>query len=211
MRPSMPKPFRSDPIESRTPAGSAAPRLFPALVLIAILAVILGVTYLTGAGRRDVAPVQATSAGGVADVVAGEPLQGPVVKAPPELNDASLTGRMQAMERESERVRARHQEYARRYSEERADASWAGPHEARMLDASRSDQIAQLQAEPQALDIDCKASMCRVVADFATRSVAEDWFTLFSIGGSGMPTASYEHSFNPDGTARVTIYGLMRN
>lgn len=209
----MPNPVRNDPIESRAPAGSVVPRLIPALVLIAILAVILGVTYLAGAGRRDVAPAPAaaaTSTGGASDVGAGQPLEGPVVQAPPELNDANLTSRMQAMERESEKVRARHQEYARRYSGERVDASWAGPHESRMLAASRSDQIAQLHAEPHALDIDCKATMCRVVADFATRSVAEDWFTLFSIGGSDMPNASYEHSFNPDGTARVTIYGLMR-
>jgi len=80
-----------------------------------------------------------------------------------------------------------------------------------MLAASKSIQIEQLHAEPQSLDVDCKTSMCRIQADFASESLANDWLTLFATNlGSEMPEASFQHSTNPDGTHRVLVYGLSR-
>jgi len=119
---------------------------------------------------------------------------------------------MEKAEIESQRqAQVQHQAFASRYAGEHVDAAWAGRKEATMLAATKSDQITLLHAEPRDLDINCKTSMCRIQADFATRGLAMDWFTLFSINvGGEMPNSTFQYSANPDGSWRVTIYGLSR-
>jgi hypothetical protein len=109
-------------------------------------------------------------------------------------------------------ARAQHDEFATRYREEDVDARWAARKETVLLNASTSSQIAELGAAPKHLDIDCKSSICRVQADFAVQSSAQDWVTLFLLNaGSQMPRSVFGHSVNPDRTIRVEILGYSRS
>jgi len=195
----------------RTPSGPALPRSRLPLVALALIAgVILAVT-LSRNLADDPSPGPAQPAVQTPQADPGLP--------PAAARSSSRAGATKMDPQTLEQVRlkeerqalAEHGAFARQYSAERVDAQWAGAKEAELMAASKSDQISQLGAEPQKLTIDCRRSMCLTQADFASRTLAEDWMTWFLLNaGEGMSKSTFEYSMQPDGTARINVYGLAR-
>lgn len=185
--------------------------MLPVMVLVLVAGVILGITFRRSKGSA--APVT-TPVASRPSLAAAAPLSVAESSTNPKPlgNMADMAQSMNGARVDSDREARRQLDaYASRYSGEKVDAGWAGTTEAKLLAASKSEQITQLNAEPQQLDIDCKASMCRIQADFSNRSSADDWFTLFSMNGSDIPSTFFKYSINPDGSTRMTVYGLVRN
>lgn len=183
------------------------------MVLVLIAGVILGVS-LSRNRVSQTPPVFPATSQAPADVPTPShliPRLAPSERSLHSSGDQDLQN-MEKSEIESQRhSQTQYQLFASRYAGEHADPAWAGHKEAAMLAASKSDQITQLHAEPQSLDISCKTSMCRIEANFATRGLALDWFTLFSINvGGEMPNSTFQYSTNQDGSWRITVYGLSR-
>lgn len=101
--------------------------------------------------------------------------------------------------------------FASRYGSEPVDASWATIKQAELTKLAVSDQISELGVEPKNMSVDCKTTMCRVTADFASMSAGDDWFTLYMGNvGTKVPVASYKYVQNPDGTVSINLYALGR-
>jgi hypothetical protein len=101
--------------------------------------------------------------------------------------------------------------FASRYGSEPVDAAWATAKQAELTDLSVSQQIRELGVEPENMAVDCKSTMCRVTADFASTSAGDDWFTLYMANvGAKVPVASYKYIQNPDGTVTINLYALGR-
>lgn len=195
---------------SRRPVASMAGKLpFVAFVLAA--GVILGITLgRAGGGEQDMG-MPAGDLGKAVPSPPSHPTRALPARPVPSADEEWKQQRETAMAKALRRRQAERQAFIERYAHEQVDARWAARKEAVMLEASRSGQILELGAQPHGLDIDCRNSMCRIQADFANQSNAEDWFTLFStMLGSEMPNASFQYSRNVDGSARVLAYGLAR-
>ena len=182
------------------------------VVALAFIGLILAVTLFRGWRHDAGVAVPVAEVPVAADTTRVEASARPT-KAGRGARDSNLDNRQQNMEevqKEAQRkAESQHLAFAARFAAEQVDARWAAAQQADILAASKAGQIAQLQAQPKQIDIDCKSSTCRVEADFARRSVAEDWLTLFLMNmGGGMANATYEYSTNPDGSARLTVYGV---
>lgn len=202
---------------NQTPTEARPPSRWklPVVALVVVVALILGVTVL----RRTPNIVTAAPVTGQDSIVDTRPAPMASVSAQGIANDTLgkmdsssanlLNGQDRA--RVKAEAEARQRAYAAQYAQESVDASWASAKEAKMLEASKSGEISQLNAEPGDLNIDCKTSLCKIQANFASHGQAEDWLTLFSttLGGE-MPKASFQYLSNPDGTTEVVIYGVSR-
>ncbi len=97
------------------------------------------------------------------------------------------------------------------YGIETADPAWAGAQEIRMLEASTHKLIQDAGALPDNFQAACRASSCRIDADFPNRGLAEDFAVLFANAmGSEMPNMSFKHSPAPNGGSHLEAYGLRR-
>ena len=97
------------------------------------------------------------------------------------------------------------------FRNERVDTAWAGAHESKLNAIAGNEAIAGTGIEPRDSDISCKSRSCLIQADFASRSEAEDWVLMFmSSVGDALPTSVVTTNPNPDGSARVEIYGRAR-
>ncbi|MDB6164394.1 MAG: hypothetical protein JWL98_1826 [Xanthomonadaceae bacterium] len=94
---------------------------------------------------------------------------------------------------------------------EKVDGGWATAREQSLTQHSTSPQIADLKAEPKNMTSQCRSSTCRITADFANPSTAEDWVTLFLTNpGTNLSHASFQTTPNADGTVHIEIYGLAK-
>lgn len=99
-----------------------------------------------------------------------------------------------------------------RYDGEGVDHAWATAKQSELMAFRTSQQIEAIGAQADNLAINCRTSVCRIDADFSSRSEAEDWTTLYLTGaGSRIPNASTRVVPNTDGTFHLEIYGLARN
>ena len=189
--------------------------LFPWLVAIAVILVIaLAMLFKRGGNEAPVVtqPDQQASAdaatrpdprrGGMR--VPGQPLS---VAALQEQRQKAADKRKQ-VQQQVDRTQAA---FAARYNNEPVDAAWAGAKEAELMGLGVSDQIRQLDAEPENMVVDCKSSMCRITGDFATMSTGDDWITLYMNNvGDKVPVASYKYVQNADGTVSINVYAVGR-
>jgi hypothetical protein len=184
-------------------------RLIPVFALALIVAAMVGVTFSRNSGKQVSAPVTHTPNDEGATSVPDTSIQ---QVAAPEFDPAAWKQERDVIKAEQARkAQGERRELMQRYAGENLDPAWAAAKEATMLGASTSIQIEQLDAEPEALDINCKATMCRIEADFASSTLAQDWFTLFSTAlGAEMPHASFQYSREVDGSVRVVVYGIAR-
>lgn len=187
-------------------------RFIPIVALVLIVAAMLGVTLMLNSDKQDPVPVPngvQASVDGHANPVSDRPMR---QVAAVDFNPGDWKQRREAIHAgQARKAQGERRELMQRYAAEDLDPVWAAAKEATMFGASTSTQIAQLEAEPQALDISCRSTTCRIEADFASASLAEDWFTLFSTNlGAEMPHASFEYSRQADGSARVVVYGIGR-
>ena len=140
----------------------------------------------------------------------------PAVVRSPGADAAAATARINAAREEARKsvdaiVEAGRNKLVSRYRDETLDASWAEAKQVELAGFGTSQQIQDIHAEPRNLAIDCRRTVCRIDADFASRSVAQDWATLYLTGaGSRLSSASLETIPNPDGSFRMQIHGLAR-
>lgn len=100
---------------------------------------------------------------------------------------------------------------SRRFNSESTDAPWASRKITELRSMASSSQIAALGAEVSNLSVDCRQATCRMTGDFATRSAAEDWVTLYmSSLGNRLPSATYRLHEAPGGRTGIEIYGAAR-
>lgn len=98
-----------------------------------------------------------------------------------------------------------------RYEGERVDAAWAASKQQVLESLSVSPQIEQVNAQPLAIVANCRKTVCRIDADFPSRTAADDWFTLYTLNaGPEMTHSSSRNNVNPDGSVHLQIYGLAR-
>ncbi len=183
------------------------------IVAIAVIGLILAVTLLRGWNKDIARAAPEPSRDGVTSAparVETRPRPAELIRGASTVDPGDFQERMDAAQAQAQRkAQNQHLALAARFAAEKVDPRWAAAQQADILSASKAGQIAQLQAQPKQIDVDCKSSTCRVAADFTRRSVAEDWLTLFLMNmGTGMGNASYEYSTNPDGSARLTVYGV---
>lgn len=99
-----------------------------------------------------------------------------------------------------------------RYRSEPVDAAWASHTQTILADTNNSPMLASADAKPLAFDSQCHSSVCLIGADFASRSAADDWLTLYTtLAAEHLSKAAVERTSNPDGTIHLQIYGQARN
>ena len=109
-----------------------------------------------------------------------------------------------------ERVSASNAALVARHRAEQVDPQWAAATEARLQDVAKMSGLEE-SVRPTSLDIDCKATTCKVDAGLASRSLGEDWAMLYmSSVGSNMKRAYTSIVTEPDGTSHVVIYATAR-
>jgi len=110
----------------------------------------------------------------------------------------------------SERVSASNAALIARHRAERVDPQWAAATEARLQEVAKMSGFDE-HVTPTSLDIDCKATTCKVDAGLASRSLGDDWAMLYmSSVGSNMKRAYTSIVTEPDGTSHVVIYAIAR-
>lgn len=199
------------PGDSRSARHGVKRRAAPAALAAGVVVIaILAVTANRAPWRAGTPEARAVSSPDAAEgQVSPQPRAGEAGTGPAPGSWNEVLAREQA--RAEADARRERDEVLSRYRRESVDARWAAVQEGALQRASTSRQIARTGANPANLDVDCKSSVCRVEADFASRGAAEDWVTLFLLGaGSELPRAVFEHSVNPDRTFHVEITGYAR-
>lgn len=187
-------------------------------IIITIATILLaGIVSLTwwNARNRDVAHVEPVPAEGEVAQTAPAPIQAPGVRAPRtagRYDSRALRETREAQRKAaSQVVEAGRQKLTRQYQMERVDGQWALAKERTLERLSTSPQIDEIGAQPAAMTVQCRTTVCHVVADFPNNRAADDWFALYPMNvGMEMPNISQQRTTNPDGTVRVELYGLAR-
>jgi hypothetical protein len=138
----------------------------------------------------------------------------PALPPAPPLNPAETRARMhvQKAQRKAHIDRittAGRKKIVGRYESEPIDSIWANATRQELVKYALSDQIRATHSEPSNLNIDCRRTTCRIVADFPNATAADDWSTLYlTSAGSRLPNASLQKSGNADGSVHLEIYAL---
>ena len=191
--------------------------LFPWLVAIAVILVIALIMLFKRADNEAAPAVAQSDQQASAQVTARpDPRRGAAMRTPGQpLSAAALQEKRQktADQRKlgQQQVDRTQNAFAARYSNEPVDPAWASGKEAELLGLGVSDPMRQMGAEPQNMVVDCKSSMCRITAEFASMSKGDDWFALYMNNvGEKVPVASYKYVQNPDGTVTINVYAMGR-
>jgi|SRR5687768_682858 len=199
------------------PTGFTKNALLPWLVAVTVILVITLAMFFKRAGDEGTPAVAQQDQQPSAEVTAGpDPRRGAAMRTGQPLSTAALQEKRQKTadkrklaQQQVDRTQAA---FAARYSNEPVDAAWAGAKEAELLGLGVSDPMRQMGAEPQNMAVDCKSSMCRITADFASMSKGDDWFALYMNNvGDKVPVASYKYVQNADGTVSINVYAAGRN
>lgn len=195
--------------------------LLPLLVSTIVLALVLGGTFLF---RSRSGPVTGDDrdAGSVEATFAAPPVPSPASRTGrTQLQSAPDMAREQVQEHVEQRARMRKEHMARnrelrersaaRFAKEPVDPTWAAAKESELVEIANREAFGQADARPTSLSMDCRTSMCRLQGEFGTQGQAEDWIMMYmaSVGGA-MPHSVVSRTQNPDGSARVEIYGSAR-
>jgi len=109
-----------------------------------------------------------------------------------------------------ERARASNAALIARHRAEQVDPRWAAATEARLQEAAKMSGFEEA-VTPTSLEIDCKATTCKIDAGLATRSLGDDWAMFYmSSAGSNVKRAFTSVVTEPDGTSHVVIYAIAR-
>ena len=91
---------------------------------------------------------------------------------------------------------------------EETNPAWARGKEQELERHVVNPQMDALNAIPTDFEVECKAKTCRIEAEFATPSAADDWATLYLTNNGGLlPRASLNKVRQPDGTVRLVLLG----
>ena len=135
----------------------------------------------------------------------------PASASPEEMSRFNQMRHRQALSKQKTLVDTGRNKLVGRYQNEKVDGGWATAREQSLIEHAVSPQIHEMGAEPKNLTAHCRSSTCQLTADFPTRVAADDWFTLYLTNtGTDLFNASYQATYNPDGTTHVEIYGLAK-
>lgn len=187
----------------------------PLIVSVLAIALIIGVSGWVIRGRNsiDAEPV-ATNTSTPAPTLEARPIsrsnRTPLESAAP--SPADMIAMKEANdEAVAKLVETGKQKLLARYESERVDTAWATRKQQTLERLSISPQIEQINAQPLSFNAQCRQSVCLIHAEFPSRLAADDWFTLYTLNAGGeMFNASSDRTMNPDGSARLQIYGLAR-
>src|SRR5688572_5870605 len=94
-----------------------------------------------------------------------------------------------------------------RYETERVDQAWASRKQQALEQLSTSPLIDQVNAQPLAINAQCRSSVCLISVDLPSRLAAEDWYSLYTMNaGTEMSTSSSRSIVKPDGSVHLQIY-----
>jgi hypothetical protein len=185
--------------------AARAPRLWIGWVLVvtAVGLAIIAWRVRTPAGQAE--PVQQSPA-----VVAASPAAS---VAPPSGSAAQRPGPSSAIETlraraqaKAARAQSRQQYWVDGFAAQKIDPQWAGKQQQALLAMTRTGDFASDPAKPRDLAIDCKSSLCRLQASFASAAQAQDWTELVTLHSGGRFTGgATQISMRKDGTAGVMI------
>ena len=194
--------------------------IVPMLVVAVAVALIAGVTgWMIRSHADEKAAASATQAAAEGDMTAQTPTNSSqatrnaaaaqaALASPPMDPTAVLAANNEAS---SKLIQTGENQLRTRYEGEHVDAAWAPRKQQALEKASISPQIEQLNAKPLSFAAICRSSTCLIGADFANRTAADDWFTLYTLNaGPEMTKAAMQKSVNPDGSVHVQIYGFAR-
>jgi len=109
-----------------------------------------------------------------------------------------------------ERARASNAALIARHRAEQVDPQWAAATEARLQEVAKMSGFEEA-VTPTSLDIDCKATTCKIDAALASRTLGDDWAMFYmSSVGSNVKRAFTSVVTEPDGTSHVVIYAIAR-
>lgn len=94
------------------------------------------------------------------------------------------------------------------YQMETTNQKWAAAKQLELEKFVVVPQMEAINAIPTEFDVRCRSSMCRIVADFPSRTAADDWSTLYMTNNGGLlPRASLNTTAQADGSVRLEILG----
>lgn len=150
-----------------------------------------------------------------ADTVSSTPFPAPSVRSPAPMRASSLPSpAVHSAIREQARavVSAGRNRLVGAYRSEPRSAVWAMQMEQTLTQQSQSPEFASLQANPLDFAVRCRTSTCHITADFASRTAADDWATLYVTNGeTGLANTVYDVVVNPDGSVRLELYAHPRS
>lgn len=120
-----------------------------------------------------------------------------------------LTGREQKTPEQMEADRVRDlQMLEAAFARDKADPVRGGQVERKLEATVTSESMAGTGLKPDDVAIDCRATTCKVVGQFAKRGDAEDWalFYVTSAGGNVLTQTRMAYVPRPDGSTEVRIY-----
>lgn len=119
-----------------------------------------------------------------------------------------------AAEREAQRsstraaVAAGQQNLEAAFRSEQPNATWARGKEMELERYVVNPQMDAINAVPTDFDVECKARTCRIQAEFASASAADDWAMLYLTNNGGLlPRSSLSKTVQPDGTVKLVMLG----
>lgn len=203
--------------------GAVRSRL-PWALLALIVAMIAGVTlyrqFQSAPARVDSAVPAPNPDGGKAvfgrmspEQLRGLALRSPGQSAPMTVED--MAGVMEKRKRMVEATQAINRErnaaMAIRFASEKVDPAWSGVHEQDLASLQGSNPMQDAGVKAANFQAECRSTMCRIQADFPSRSMANDWLQLYMGSvGDRLPMATAHQATNPDGSVRIEIYGVGR-
>lgn len=97
-----------------------------------------------------------------------------------------------------------------RFSSDGSDMRWATSTEDAVKTAAEEPTLAPFEA-PQASQIQCARTMCRLVFTFDSLDHAEDWSTYYPLGlARQLPVFQNQSTVLPDGRVELRMYGFRR-
>ncbi len=94
------------------------------------------------------------------------------------------------------------------FRSEKTNPTWARGKELELERYVVNPQMDSLNAIPTEFDVECKSSTCRIEAEFASPSAADDWATLYLTNNGGLlPRSTLSKVRQPDGTVKLVMVG----
>ncbi len=120
---------------------------------------------------------------------------------------AQRTRAANEMSAQNDRIKAA---AASRFATEKQDVVWAAGKE-RALANVAVEVAAASAAKPKGLNTDCKQTLCRTTATFATPGAADEWVSFYMASmGDVMKRSVVSRARNPQGSIDVEIYSAAQ-
>lgn len=133
------------------------------------------------------------------------------VVATPQQAQASIARRRAMQEQLGREADAARAAAAAAFAGERVDSQWARSKQAELEAIASAPAIAASGASPISFEAQCRRTLCKLDAQFATSAQADDWSLVFTTSlGNAMPSSTVTRTPVADGSTQIEIYGKAR-